>query len=118
MKALPLRLIYGDGYLVCSPEEATHVRLNMPGPIPMRIIPVQIKGTREGSGNWSWNGDTDSPTLRPSILTRGQWGEQLEGDPPLRDTLCHSWVNDGKVQFLDDCTHELAGQTLDLLEVK
>jgi hypothetical protein len=31
--------------------------------------------------------------------------------------VCHTWINDGKVQFLGDCTHEFAGQTLDLLDV-
>lgn len=30
---------------------------------------------------------------------------------------CHTWVNDGKAQFLPDSTHEHAGKTLDLLEV-
>ena len=39
--------------------------------------------------------------------------------PALFDgVVCHSFVNDGQVQFLDDCTHELAGQTLLLLDVE
>jgi hypothetical protein len=107
MKAKPMRL--GDGtYVECSVEEATYVRLNMPGPISFRMIPVQLHGTREGTGNWSWNGDTEKPTLKPSILSRM---------PPVCER-CHTWVNDGRAQFLDDCTHELAGQTLDLLDVE
>jgi hypothetical protein len=27
---------------------------------------------------------------------------------------CHTFITDGRVQFLADCTHELARQTLDL----
>ncbi len=105
MKAQPM-LRRGSGYEPCEPAEATHVMLNVPGPIPTRIIPVQIKGTRKGTGNWTWNGDTEKPTLKPSILSNQ--GPEL---------VCHSFVNDGKIQFLGDCTHEFAGQTLDLLEV-
>lgn len=105
MKAQPLRNT-GNGYEECTAAEATHVMINTPGPIPTRILPVQIGGTRAGTGNWSWNGDVEKPTLKPSILS--------DQGPEL---VCHSFVNDGKIQFLGDCTHEFAGQTLDLLDV-
>lgn len=108
MKAQPLKET-DDGYTSCAPAEATHVMLNMPGPIPTRFIPVMIGGTRAGTGNWTWNGSVDSPTLKPSILTRTHDGDKL--------IICHTFVNDGMVQFLSDCTHELAGQTVPLLDV-
>jgi hypothetical protein len=50
--------------------------------------------------------DTDYPTVNPSILVRGSH----KGKP----TVCHSFVRDGKIQFLNDCTHELAGQTVEI----
>lgn len=107
MKAQPLRISEeGPGYEACEIDEATHILLNVPGPIPTRIIPVMTKGTREGTGNWTWNGSVDAPTLRPSLRSRA---------PPI---VCHSFIADGKIQFLDDCTHELAGQTMDLLDVE
>lgn len=28
--------------------------------------------------------------------------------------VCHSFVTDGCIQYLGDCTHRLAGQTVDL----
>lgn len=28
--------------------------------------------------------------------------------------VCHSFVRDGKIEFLGDCTHEFAGKTVDL----
>lgn len=30
------------------------------------------------------------------------------------DMQCHSFVRDGKIEFLSDCHHELRGQTVDL----
>lgn len=109
MKAQPLKLVNGR-YEPCSIEEVTHLRLHTPGPFSNRILPVIIKGTRKDTPNWSWNGDIEKPTLKPSILTQGGCTE--------KKTICHCFVNDGKIQFLNDCTHELAGQTLDLLDIE
>ncbi len=108
MKAQPL-IETADGYSPCEPSEATHLRIELRGPLPTRILPVMIKGTREGTGKWTWNGSVDSPTLRPSILTRG-------GDEN-GEHRCHTFIKDGKSQFLSDCSHEFANQTLDLLDI-
>jgi len=105
MKARPVKLIYGKGYEDCSIEEATHITLNIPGPTGKLTLPIMLKGKREGTGNWTWNGDTEKPTIRPSVLTTNHLFR------------CHSWINDGKVQFLFDCSHELANTTVDLKEV-
>jgi hypothetical protein len=124
MKAKPYRWING-AYVECPPAEVTHLMLNLPGPYSRRMLPVMIGGRREGTPNWTWNGSTESPTLKPSILVKGtvpltdeeadriHAGEKFTPVP----CICHTFVNDGRVQFLDDCTHEFAGQTLDLLEV-
>mgnify|MGYP007123697900 CR=1 FL=1 len=109
VKAQPLKIANSGGYAPCEVSDASHVCLNLPGPIPTRIVPVQIKGTRKGTGNWTWNGSMRSPTLRPSVLTKHP--------QPDGTLVCHSWITDGKVQFLADCSHELAGQTLDLFDV-
>lgn len=110
MKAKPLKLIYGEGYVDASIDEATHVALNFPGPVGVLHLPVILKGTRDGTNCWTWNGDTEKPTLRPSVLSQGTTFK----DGKYR---CHTWVNDGQAQFLDDCSHELRGQTVDMLEV-
>ena len=107
MKAKPLRFIEG-GYVPCSPDKATHIILEMPGPISYRMIPVSADGT--GGPSWSWNRSVDKPTLKPSILTRSY-------DGPNVKVLCHSFVTDGMVRFLGDCTHEFAGKTVELLDV-
>ena len=106
MKAKPVKFVYGEGYFECPKEEATHVTLHLPGPTGQLTLPVITSGSRLGTGCWTWNGDTEKPTLRPSVLT----------EDPNR-FRCHSWVNDGQAQFLSDCTHDLVGQTVELLEV-
>lgn len=65
--------------------------------------------TSEGSPRWGFNDDVDNPTVTPSILVRA--GNDVDGR-----TVCHSFVKNGSIQFLGDCTHELAGQTVPLPE--
>lgn len=56
---------------------------------------------------WDWNGSEERPTFSPSLLAaiRGPRGH------------CHSFIKEGKIQFLGDCTHELRSQTVDLPEL-
>ena len=56
---------------------------------------------------WTYNGDCDSPTFSPSMLVH-------QSTPELR---CHSFVREGKIQFLNDCHHELAGKTVPIPEM-
>lgn len=125
MKAKPVRVVHGEGYVQCMPEEATHVMLEVPGPTGHLTLPVILRGKRDGTGCWTWNGSVDAPTLRPSVLTNGTYRLTDEEHATLmaggkiepRRFRCHSWINDGAVQFLEDCSHELANQTVPLLDV-
>lgn len=66
-------------------------------------------GVGAGPGpRWTFNGRPDAPTFTPSVLT--SWTEGAE------KKVCHSFVTDGRIQYLGDCTHHLAGQTVDLPE--
>ena len=58
---------------------------------------------------WDWNGSTEAPTINPSINFSTV---DSDGDP----VRCHSFVRDGKIQFLGDCTHTKANQTLEIPE--
>ena len=51
---------------------------------------------------WVFNNDLERPTFTPSLLN---WNEQMR---------CHLFLCDGHLQFLGDCTHHLAGQTVPL----
>ena len=64
-------------------------------------------------GTWGFNGDLERPTFTPSVLV--QYGNAEPG-PLGVNAVCHSFVTDGRIQFLSDCTHALAGQTVDLPE--
>ena len=98
-----------------------------PGCGEEHIIPVN----RPDGCGWSFNGNYDAPTISPSILTRsGHYASNEPGDcwcnfeerfpdegpAPFHCKLCHIFVTDGKIQYLSDCSHKLAGQTIDMVE--
>lgn len=116
MKAKPVKHSGGE-WVQCDPREATHVLFKTPGPTGELHLPVMIGGTREGTPNWTWNGSVDAPTLKPSVLTEGHYFDR-EDDMKSKPFRCHTWITDGKAQFLDDCSHALKGQTVELLEVE
>ena len=64
-----------------------------------------------GPRAWSFNGDLERPTFSPSILARWTSG------PEHTAGVCHSFVRDGKIEFLGDCTHGHAGQTVPLAPI-
>ncbi|HRZ02382.1 MAG TPA: DUF6527 family protein [Burkholderiaceae bacterium] len=95
---------------------------------------VYVGGDGPGPrSRWEWDGNVERPTFSPSILVTGAdfteagraayeaWyaagcpngGVPAEGFE-RRDTRCHSFVRDGQIEFLGDCTHALAGQTVPL----
>ena len=81
--------------------------------------------------HWTFNGSFDSPTFHPSL--HWKTGHYVDGTPEADCWLCkrakqkgyqsscmicHSWVRDGKIEFLADCTHSYKGQTLELPEIE
>lgn len=81
-------------------------------------------------GAWEWNGDVEKPTFNPSVLMTGGhfnlnraegascWCTYYAEHPELKVDFkcgrCHSYVRNGNIEFLPDCSHELAGQTVPL----
>lgn len=65
--------------------------------------------TGELHRKWGFNGDHEKPTFTPSILASYNWDEGEK-------EVCHSFVTDGKIQFLGDCTHAHANETLEIPE--
>jgi hypothetical protein len=71
----------------------------------------------EGPGiRWGYNGNAEKPTFTPSVLVT--YPANPEADERFKEwrteRRCHSFITDGRIQFLADCTHSLAGQTVDL----
>lgn len=76
----------------------------------------------DGKPRWTFNGDTEKPTFSPSLLIR--WDaheppvtpenhEEYKRNPWPQQKIpkvCHSFIRDGMIQFLNDCTHDLAGK--------
>lgn len=73
-------------------------------------LPVIRKGTREGTNAWTWNGDLEKPTLRPSIRTSYHNGIEM--------TEIHYWLNDGICDCLSDCRDGNSGKKINLLELR
>jgi hypothetical protein len=67
--------------------------------------------TQDWSWDWSDDDDTDNVTISPSILVR------YDVSPPNQhlSTVCHSFVRNGRWEFLSDCSHSLAGQTVEMV---
>lgn len=79
---------------------------------------------------WQFNGDYQCPTVRPSILVRnGHYDERHRPSDSCWCTFnaqrpdnpssfkcfsCHSHITDGKIEYGTDCTHHMAGQTVEL----
>lgn len=73
-----------------------------------------INTNLKGKGNgpcWNLKGSLSKPTVTPSILVnRGKTNPNMH--------TCHMFITDGKIKFLNDCTHKLAGQTVDMLNIE
>lgn len=97
-KLSPCNGTIDKGYLFECPGCGEWHRVRVEGPNPC----------------WTFNGDIYKPTFGPSLLVRGK-----KYDPDTKKTtpyVCHSFVKNGHVQFLNDCTHEKAGQTVPMLD--
>lgn len=79
-------------------DEQQRVGFDCPGCGLYHLLPTAA----DASPNWTWNGSLDRPSLMPSI---NAWHG---------DERCNSFVVDGQINFLGDCTHALAGQLVPL----
>ena len=66
---------------------------------------VHVVGSYKGP-TWQWNNNFEKPTLSPSVKVT--WSNP-------REYTCHFFVREGRIEFCHDCTHDSAGQTLDMV---
>ena len=66
------------------------------------------------NGTWTFNGDFEKPTIRASVLTRSYIQNENTKVYDVEINRCHSFITDGRIEFLSDCQHNLAGQTVEL----
>lgn len=62
---------------------------------------------KQDGGNHEFDMNLDRPTVSPSLVQNFTPGK-----------MCHSFIRDGFIQYLSDCTHHLAGQTIELPEIE
>lgn len=55
---------------------------------------------------WNWDRNEEAPTFTPSLMVN-----KLSGN------RCHSFIRAGQWQFLSDCHHNLAGKTVDMVDL-
>ena len=97
-------------------------------------IDVRTDGLRP---SWTFDGNLDAPTFSPSLLIRsvklpprdpatndfpkGPDGKYVLDEQGriagTQDTVCHSFIRAGRIEYLGDCTHELAGQVVEMADV-
>jgi len=61
---------------------------------------------------WQFNEDLNNPTFTPSLLNT------CPNHPDPKQRLCHLYVTNGWIQYLGDCSHDLAGQTIEMEEIE
>ena len=84
--------------------KGSRLRIVCPAGGCFMALPVRKPGEshRPDGPQWEFDGNEDEPTLSPSVLSKCKGG------------VCHSFVRNGQVEFLSDCTHEFAGKTVPL----
>lgn len=78
------------------------VSFKCPGCEGIHMLPTK------GRGCYQFNGDFDSPTLKPPVL--------VQGFSSGSKSICNFSITDGQIYFLPNCTHDLADQTVELPE--
>lgn len=77
---------------------------------------------------WTYSGTDEKPTVRASVkamyvkvpnpLPHDENGRIMFDENKrvigAKDMICHLFITDGKIRYLNDCTHEMAGQTVDM----
>ena len=87
--------------------------------------------------NNSWKINLDTNTISPSVLVKENWSMSDDWDyksapknedgslkknsdgkisGAIKSPRCHSFVRNGMIQYLGDCTHGLAGKTIPMEE--
>jgi hypothetical protein len=60
---------------------------------------------------WQFNGNMDKPTFTPSLLNRDI---DIDGNTK---SICHLFIVDGQIIYCDDCTHNLRGQNVPMVDL-
>ena len=65
---------------------------------------------------WSFNGNLERPTFCPSLLV--EWEEWDEEKKATTQGVCHSFICNGIIEFLNDCTPGLRNKFVELEDIE
>jgi hypothetical protein len=120
-----------SGMKVLEDFEPGYVGFYCPGCKCHHRIPVTVGARSEKT--WGWNGSYEKPTFDPSlnitykrykVQTRERvraFRETMGRDPTEAEipydnnAVCHLWVKMGRLEYLQDCTHQYVNQTIDMV---
>lgn len=77
-------------------SKSNHLVFHCPGCNEIHVIDAR----------WTFNGNLDKPRISPSLLIRYPYAGE--------NRVCHSFIVDGMIEYLSDCTHELAGEKVEI----
>lgn len=69
---------------------------------------IRTASQDDGAPVWTFNGDLERPTFYPAVLA-----PSIDESTGVA-TICHFYVEDGRIRYLPDCTHSLVGQRVEL----
>jgi hypothetical protein len=95
--------------VVSGDREYTQHYYWCPGCNTLHAVAIQPDKNSVGAG-WEFSGTLENPTYSPSQLTRFH----RKVDNERREVVCHTFIRGGQIEFLNDCTHALRGQTVPL----
>jgi hypothetical protein len=78
-----------------------------PGCKTLHAIHVAPRPDGRLGPQWGYNDNPERPTFTPSILVTWTYGEERASKVWYENRA-------GQIQFLGDCTHALAGQTVEI----
>jgi hypothetical protein len=76
------------------------------------LHPFACEQAQHNGKLWTWDGSVNFPTFSPAMDIRIQaFGDNRPA------WICHYFLRKGVIEFLGDCTHELAGQKRGLIPI-
>jgi hypothetical protein len=78
---------------------------------------IAIEGTNERGARWNISWEDGKATVSPSVLVSTNSPRNAhEIDHPVTYAKCHYFIINGRIQYLNDCLHALAGKVVDIPE--
>ena len=78
---------------------------------------INVDQPNSSGAKWTFNNNRYTPTFSPSINMQVNPKGHIHYQPDVESTVCHYFIREGQIQFLGDCTHALAGKTVEMPDI-